>query len=70
MVQLTTSALVLGTVSLVTGHGYLKSIAVNGESYLAWQVGQDDFVTPAPERYARKLVDNGPVPDFTTVDIT
>ncbi|EMR70221.1 putative family 61 endoglucanase protein [Eutypa lata UCREL1] len=70
MVQLTTSALILSTMSLVAGHGYLKSIAVNGESYLAWQVGQDDFVTPAPERYARKLVDNGPVPDFTTVDIT
>ncbi len=56
--------------SLVIGHGYLKSITANGQNYLAWQVGQDDFVTPAPVRYARKLANNGPVPDFTTKDIT
>ncbi|KAL2172489.1 hypothetical protein VTG60DRAFT_5243 [Thermothelomyces hinnuleus] len=56
--------------SLVAGHGYLKSITVNGQEYLAWQVGQDDYVDPPPVRYARKLADNGPVPDFTTKDIT
>lgn len=56
--------------SLVAGHGYLKSITVNGEDYLAWQVGQDDYVDPRPVRYARRLADNGPVPDFTTKDIT
>lgn len=55
---------------LVAAHGYLESITVNGEDYLAWQVGQDDFVDPPPVRYARKLADNGPVPDFTTEDIT
>ncbi|KAK7757382.1 hypothetical protein SLS62_000394 [Diatrype stigma] len=70
MVQLTNLAIFLSAAGLVAGHGYLKSIVVNGESYLAWQVGQDDYVTPTPERYARKLVDNGPVPDFTTADIT
>ncbi|CAI4218431.1 unnamed protein product [Parascedosporium putredinis] len=51
-------------------HGSLKSIQVSGKDYLAWQVGQDDFVTPAPARYARRLLDVGPVPDFTGPDIT
>jgi lytic cellulose monooxygenase (C1-hydroxylating) len=63
-------ALILGIASLVASHGSLKSITVNGKNYLAWQVGQDDFVKPPPVRYARKLKDVGPVPDFTTKDIT
>jgi len=54
----------------VFAHGYLKSIEVGGKSYLAWQVGQDDYVTPEPSRYARRIKDNGPVPDFTSVNIT
>ena len=56
--------------ALVAAHGYLESITVNGENYLAWQVGQDDYIDPPPVRYARKLANNGPVPDFTTEDIT
>ncbi|SPO04685.1 related to cel1 protein precursor [Cephalotrichum gorgonifer] len=55
---------------LVSAHGYLKSITANGQNYLAWQVGQDDYLDPPPARYARKLANNGPVPDFTTEDIT
>lgn len=55
---------------LVNGHGFLKNIQVNGKTYPAWQVGQDDFVKPPPVRYARKLKDNGSVPDFTSKDIT
>ncbi|RYO89989.1 hypothetical protein DL762_002938 [Monosporascus cannonballus] len=70
MVKLSISALLLCATNLVAGHGYLKSIVVNGQTYMAWQVGQDDYVTPTPERYARKLADNGPVPNFTTKDIT
>lgn len=62
------------TASLLTSvhaHGYLKSISINGgQSYLAWQVGQDDYLTPEPLRYARRIKDNGPVPDFTSKDIT
>jgi hypothetical protein len=56
----------------VSAHGFLKNIQVNnnGKLYPAWQVGQDDFVKPAPVRYARRLKDQGPVPDFTTKDIT
>lgn len=60
----------LGLTHTASAHGYLKSIEVGGKSYLAWQVGQDDYVTPEPSRYARRVKDNGPVPDFTTVDIT
>ncbi|KAL2163050.1 hypothetical protein VTH06DRAFT_6886 [Thermothelomyces fergusii] len=71
MAPLTSAALILGTlISLVSGHGYLKSITVNGKEYLAWQVGQDDYINPTPVRYARRLANNGPVPDFTTKDIT
>jgi hypothetical protein len=71
MAPLASTALVLTSLAgLVAGHGYLKSITVNGENYLAWQVGQDDYVTPTPVRYARKLANNGPVPDFTTTNLT
>jgi hypothetical protein len=55
----------------VTAHGYLKSVSVNGgQNYLAWQVGQDDYLTPEPVRYVRRIKDNGRVPDFTSKDIT
>lgn len=54
----------------VAAHGYLESITASGQDYLAWQVGQDDYLDPPPVRYARKLANNGPVPDFTTGDIT
>jgi hypothetical protein len=71
MAPLTSAALILGSLaSLVAGHGYLKSVTVNGQNYMAWQVGQDDYVTPTPVRYARKLANNGPVPDFTTNNVT
>ncbi|KAH7305476.1 glycoside hydrolase [Stachybotrys elegans] len=56
--------------SLVAGHGYLKNIQVNGQLYPAWQVGSDDYITPAPVRYARRILDNGPVIDFTTKNLT
>jgi hypothetical protein len=61
----------LGLFTTASAHGYLKSISVNGgANYLAWQVGQDDYLTPEPVRYARRIKDNGPVPDFTSKDIT
>jgi cellulase len=49
----------LSMAHLVSAHGYLKSVEVNGVSYLAWQVGQDDYLTPEPTRYARRIKDNG-----------
>ncbi|KAK4157179.1 family 61 putative glycoside hydrolase [Chaetomidium leptoderma] len=71
MAPSTSAVVVLSSLaSLVAGHGYLKSITVNNQNYLAWQVGQDDYVTPTPARYARKLANNGPVPDFTSNNIT
>jgi hypothetical protein len=40
----------------VHAHGYLKSISVNGgANFLAWQVGQDDYLSPEPVRYARRI---------------
>ncbi len=62
--------LLLGLAGIAAGHGFLKSITVESKNYLAWQVGQDNFLTPTPVRYARKLENNGPVPDFTTKNIT
>ena len=65
--------LVLGLSALLplaNAHGYLKYIEVSGTRYSAWQVGQDDYVTPEPVRYARRIKDNGPVVDFTSANIT
>jgi len=49
----------LGFTHSVSAHGYLKSVEVNGVSYLAWQVGTDDYVTPEPSRYVRRIKDMG-----------
>ena len=70
MARILSAALVLGLINLAAGHGYLKSLTVNGKSYPAWQVGTDNFLNPVPVRYARRLDNNGPVPDFTSKDIT
>ncbi len=70
MARPTLIGLMLVLTSIVAGHGFLKSVTVNSKNYLAWQVGQDNFLNPSPVRYARKLDNNGPVPDFTTKDIT
>jgi hypothetical protein len=49
-------AIALPLLTTVHAHGYLKSISVNGgASYLAWQVGQDDYLSPEPVRYARRI---------------
>ncbi|CAO2658027.1 Nn.00g072870.m01.CDS01 [Neocucurbitaria sp. VM-36] len=66
----TLAVALLGYSQTVAAHGYLKSIQVNGQSYLAWQVGQDDYLAEEPTRYVRRIKDNGPVPDFTGPDIT
>ena len=56
--------------TLIAAHGSLKYIEYNGKQYPAWQVGSDDYLTTVPARYARRIKDVGPVPDFTTKDIT
>jgi predicted carbohydrate-binding protein with CBM5 and CBM33 domain len=53
------SVAVLGLAHSVSAHGYLKSVEVNGASYLAWQVGQDEYVSPEPARYVRRVKDVG-----------
>ena len=55
---------------LVSAHGYLASINVGGASYPGWAPFSDPYITPAPVRYTRAFKDNGPVPDFTSKDIT
>ncbi|KAH8598256.1 glycoside hydrolase [Bisporella sp. PMI_857] len=60
----------LGFASLVSAHGYLASILVNGVSYPGWAPFSDPYVTPEPVRYDRKIADNGPVTDFTSKNIT
>ena len=70
MARLVLLLAILAATRVVTGHGFLKNVQVNGKTYPAWQVGQDDFVKPPPVRYVRKLKDNGSAPDFTSKDIT
>ncbi|KAF2205796.1 glycoside hydrolase [Delitschia confertaspora ATCC 74209] len=71
MIALTTALVSLLTLApQASAHGFLKNVLVNGVTYPAWQVFQDDFVTPEPTRYVRRILNNGPVPDFTTTNIT
>ena len=55
---------------LIAAHGSLKAIEVAGKQYLAWQIHADDNVKPPPVRYARRVVAEGPVKDFTGKGIT
>lgn len=57
-------------VNVIRAHGFLKNVEYNGVKYPAWQVGQDDYLTTVPTRYVRRIKDVGPVPGFTTKDIT
>ncbi|KAF2400494.1 glycoside hydrolase, partial [Trichodelitschia bisporula] len=51
-------------------HGSLKAIEVAGKQYLAWQINADPYVKPPPLRYARRVLNEGPVKDFTGKGIT
>lgn len=64
------TTLLLSSTTTVSAHGYLKEIIVDGKSYPGWAPFSDPYITPAPVRYTRAYKDNGPVPDFTTADIT
>ena len=62
MAPLTSALLVLSSLaSLVTGHGYLKSITVNGQTYLGWQVWDDpaSLLLPRLEPPVDALTANG-----------
>jgi cellulase len=60
----------LALVQCALGHGSLKAIEVSGKQYLAWQINQDPYVKPPPVRYARKVLNEGAVKDFTGKGIT
>ncbi|KAH7085824.1 glycoside hydrolase [Paraphoma chrysanthemicola] len=60
----------LGLTHSVNAHGWLKQVEVKGVTYLGFQVNADKYTKPTPDRYIRQVLGNGPVPDFTTVNIT
>jgi cellulase len=55
---------------LASAHGSLKAIEVGGKQYMAWQINSDPYVKPPPVRYARRVLNEGPVKDFTGKGIT
>jgi hypothetical protein len=63
-------AVLLFALVSVNAHGSLKAIEVAGKQYLAWQIRKDDYVNPPPLRYARRVLNEGPVKDFTGKGIT
>jgi cellulase len=64
------SALLFAQLQPAAAHGYVQSIIANGVSYPGWAPFSDPFVTPEPVRYDRRILDNGPVNDFTSNNIT
>jgi lytic cellulose monooxygenase (C1-hydroxylating) len=62
--------IVMGLLSTANAHGYVDKIIVGGQTYEAWKVFSDPYVTPTPVRYNRRIQDNGPVPNFEGPDIT
>jgi hypothetical protein len=62
--------LAVSVFQLALAHGSLKAIEVAGKRYLAWQINQDQFQNPLPVRYARRVLNEGPVKDFTGKGIT
>jgi cellulase len=55
---------------LVLAHGSLKAIEVGGKQYMAWQINSDPYAKPPPVRFARRVLNEGPVKDFTGKGIT
>ena len=49
----------LNLATTVSAHGYMKYVDTAGVRYPAWQVGQDDYVTPTPQRWVRRVLDVG-----------
>jgi len=65
------AALLLAFAPAAFAHGYLASIIVDGKSYSGWHVFSHPYTNPNGDGiYVRKYKDNGPVPDFTSKDIT
>ncbi|KAF8757798.1 Glycoside hydrolase [Rhizoctonia solani] len=61
----------LSVASSVLAHGNLQEIVVENPpaTYIPWLPFQDPYKTPSPDRVGRKIPDNGPVEDVTSIDI-
>ncbi|CAE6370929.1 unnamed protein product [Rhizoctonia solani] len=62
---------ILSVASSVLAHGNLQEIVVESPpaTYVPWLPFQDPYKPQAPERVGRKIPDNGPVEDVTSIDI-
>ncbi|KAF9003030.1 endoglucanase-4 [Cyathus striatus] len=54
----------------VAAHGYLASATLDGVTYPGWSPYVDPYLTPVPVRVERRILDNGPVTDVTSPNIT
>jgi hypothetical protein len=63
-------AVLFDSILLTHAHGSLKAISVGGKEYLAWQIRRDDVDKSPPVRYSRRILNEGPVKDFTGKGIT
>lgn len=71
--MLTSRSIIAGALALtasVNAHGFLKYVDYNGVSYGLWQPFNDPYLSPRPYRYDRWFLDNGPVNDMTSGNIT
>ncbi|KAH7326798.1 glycoside hydrolase, partial [Rhizoctonia solani] len=61
----------LSVASSVLAHGNLQEIVVENPpaTFIPWLPFQDPYKNPLPERVGRKIPDNGPVEDVTSIDI-
>ncbi|CAE6483567.1 unnamed protein product [Rhizoctonia solani] len=61
----------LSVASSVLAHGNVQEIVVGSPAatYIPWLPFQDPYKPTAPERVGRKILDNGPVEDVTSIDI-
>jgi len=62
--------LLFDSILLTHAHGSLKAISVGNKEYLAWQIRRDDYDKSTPVRYSRRILNEGPVKDFTGKGIT
>ncbi|KAF2179410.1 lytic polysaccharide monooxygenase [Zopfia rhizophila CBS 207.26] len=59
----------LGSVALVTAHGYVDNATIGGNVYQFYQPYQDPYMNPVPQRISRVIQGNGPVQDVTYSDL-
>jgi len=62
--------LLFDRILLIHAHGSLKAVSVGNKEYLAWQIRRDDYDKSTPVRYSRRILNEGPVKDFTGKGIT